>query len=121
MIQERCWLLLPHRSPDAPVARDVILLSDTPFVVARDSAIARTDGMLLFGSRHSPRGARLNALNLHTMLLGPSQPAAARLAYRLTHDVGAEPAESHRKPITRMAAEFATACKVLSRKPADAQ
>ncbi len=48
VVQGRCWLLLPSRAPEALVEGDVFLLSDTPFAVASDPAMARTDGMPLF-------------------------------------------------------------------------
>ena len=48
VVRGRCWLLLPKRPPEALVEGDVFLLSDTPFAVASDPAMARTDGMPLF-------------------------------------------------------------------------
>ena len=48
VVRGRCWLLLPDRPPETLAEGDVFLLSDTPFAVASDPAVAQTDGMLLF-------------------------------------------------------------------------
>ena len=48
VVRGRCWLLLPDRPPEALVDGDVFMLSDTPFAVASDPAMAWTDGMTLF-------------------------------------------------------------------------
>ena len=48
VVRGRCWLLLPDQPPEALKEGDVFLLSNTPFAVASDPAMAWTDGMPLF-------------------------------------------------------------------------
>ena len=48
IVRGQCWLLLPDRPAEALAEGDVFLLSDTPFTVASDPAMAPTNGMPLF-------------------------------------------------------------------------
>ena len=59
--------------PETPAGGDRFLLSGTPFLVASDPTLDRTDGKLLFGWRRSPLGTRPVALNLHATLLRPGR------------------------------------------------
>ena len=44
----RCWLLLPDREPELIEKSDVVLLSDTCYIVASDPGIEPVDGMELY-------------------------------------------------------------------------
>jgi AraC-like DNA-binding protein len=45
-----CWLLLPDRPPERMAEGDVVLLSDTRYVVASDPALEPKDGMELYAA-----------------------------------------------------------------------
>ncbi|UHD45801.1 AraC family transcriptional regulator [Aureimonas altamirensis] len=45
-----CWLLLPCHPPEEAVEGDVLLLSDTRYVVASDPAVEPEDGMELYAA-----------------------------------------------------------------------
>ncbi|WP_170866096.1 AraC family transcriptional regulator [Rhizobium sp. NFR03] len=46
----RCWLLLPDHAPEALVEGDIVLLTDTRYVVASDPALKPIDGTPLYAS-----------------------------------------------------------------------
>lgn len=48
VVRGRCWLIVPRAAPEALSEGDVFLLSDTPFTVASDPAVAPVDGMSLY-------------------------------------------------------------------------
>lgn len=50
LTQGRCWLLLPDLPPEALEEGDIVLLSDTQYVVASDPKLETVDGMQLYAS-----------------------------------------------------------------------
>lgn len=48
VVQGRCWLTLPEQQPEMLSEGDVVLLSNTCYVVASDPALIPADGMALY-------------------------------------------------------------------------